>query len=1050
MRNAYLPPHSRGVPPAPSADAFGLSRRTLFKVGGVAAIGMAGALAWPSSARADSDSGFALVRDRSRDLLTGGESIDPDVPEIRRALQDLDEEVQEHLATMDEGSSRSYLWPDLDFTGSDMDQSSHIAGSYARLRSMARAHATTGSAYQGDPDLLAVISDGLEWLHEHKYNEDEPMYGNWYYWEIGAPQALTATSLLLFGELDSARLEADMATIERWCPEPAYTATNLLWTSDIVLSRGALVEDETKMALAREAIPQALEWVDLGDGFYADGSFIQHRKHPYNGSYGASLVGTVGRLSHRLADSPWAIEQDHLDRLIDWVGLGLEPWLYQGSLLVPVRGREIVRPGSQDHFRGANVAHSLMWLAQSAPEARAEHLLGVVRHTVESDWFGEVFESPELGTVATLVDVASDDSIGPVRPVARTRHYPRMDRMVHHQDGFAFTVAMSSRRIYTYESINEENLRGWHTGSGAQYLYNDDLAHYDDAYWATVDHHRLPGTTVPVGEREPSWGQSRLNDRDWAGGVAIGSLGVTGMQFLTFAETDQDAAPQGLKSWFTFQDRLLCLGSDIRSTAGARVESIAENRRLVEPGQRFTLEGQAQEDEEWEQEVSLPTWAHLEGGTPSAGIGYLFHGEGRLHLKRESRTGSWADVNTNSEYVDDTPITHEYLTAWTDHGVDPQEGSYAYTILPGADAQAVERYAEEPEAQILSRGSGVHAARYRGAIAANFWAPDATAVEGLECQGKAAVLVRRDSTSIHLALADPTHRSAHPVLDNTDAELTPEDAWTTSTWAESFYGGDYAHALLGEADARAQWRPPALEPGRYVVELWLPDGDDARTPEAAYRVRHADGVDTFLVDQQAEGGTWVPCTGELDFSGDGQEYVELVVGDSAPAEGEETFVMADAVRFRRVSPPGFPDPGDELDLRHVRVRLPWSATQVQAKDERVQVDALSPAVLLTINVADAAGAAIEVELLADPLAPLQAALDDHITSGEIAGPVASDLQQYLDRAARVLDLGRESTVVVMIERLIVRTRRLGEQDHVTEQARDDLVAGAEDLIAVLT
>lgn len=1050
MRYAEMPQHRGSTPQADGLLAFDLSRRTLFRVGGVAAIGVAGVLSGPRLAYADSDSGFAGVRERSLELLTGGEAMDPDVPEIRHVLYELEEAVGEHLAAMERGGSASYLWPDLNFSGSAKERSSHIAGSYARLRSMALAYAANGSSYRGDPDLLEAISDGLEWLHEHKYNEDEPMYGNWYYWEIGAPQALTATSLLLYGELDPARLEADMRTVDHWCPEPTFTATNLLWTSEIVLSRGALVEDEAKMILAREAIPRALEWVEAGDGFYSDGSFIQHRNHPYNGSYGASLVGTVARLSHRLTDSPWALDQDQLDQLLDWTGEGLEPWLYQGSFLVPVRGREITRPGSQDHFRGANVAHSLMWLSQSAPEDRAEHLLGVVRHTIESDWFGEVFNSPELGTVARLVDVASDDSIQPVTPTVRTKQYPRMDRMVHHQDGFAFAVAMSSRRIFTYESINEENLRGWHTGSGAHYLYNDDLAHYDDAYWATVDHHRLPGTTVPVGERELSLGQSRFNDRDWAGGVASGSYGVTGMEFMTFAETEPSAAPQGVKSWFTFDDRLVCVGSDIRSTAGARVESIAENRRLVEPGQQFTLDGDVQGDAEWDQAVSLPVWAHLEGGTPSASIGYLFHGEGQLHLKRESRTGSWADVNTNSEYVDHTPITHEYLTVWTDHGVDPEDGSYAYTILPGADAQEVQRYAADPQAQVLSRDSGVHAVRYGGTFGANFWDAAAPAVDGVECRGRAAILVRRDFTSIQVAVADPTHRSAHPVLDNTDAALTPADAWATSSSQTRLYGEDYAYAELDEADAVARWQPEELQQDRYVVEVWLPEGNHERSPAAAYRVRHAGGETTFTLDQQGEGGEWVPGTGELEFDGAGEEFVELVVSDSAPAQTERTLLIADAVRFKRVSEPVFPEPDDELDPRFVQVRLPWPATEVKTTGDRVQVAELSPAVVLTIDVADSAGEGIEIELEADPLEPLQTVVDQHAEAGHLSGPIVDDLQRYLDIAERVLDLGQAAPAVVIIERFIQRTEHLRREDHVTEEARRDLVAHAEDLIRMFS
>ena len=47
-----------------------------------------------------------------------------------------------------------------------------------------------------------------------------------------------------------------------------------------------------------------------------------------------------------------------------------------------------------------------------------------------------------------------------------------MDRVTYHNKDldFAFGLSMTSKNVARYESINNENLKGWHTGAGMSYL----------------------------------------------------------------------------------------------------------------------------------------------------------------------------------------------------------------------------------------------------------------------------------------------------------------------------------------------------------------------------------------------------------------------------------------------------------------------------------------------------------------------------------------------------------------------------------------------------
>ena len=65
------------------------------------------------------------------------------------------------------------------------------------------------------------------------------------------------------------------------------------------------------------------------------------------------------------------------------------------------------------------------------------------------------------------------------------------------------------------------------------YLYTNDLGQYTDNFWATVNWHRLPGTTVVKRDRfysEYQYGDGETTpDNSYAGGAKLGDIGIAGM-----------------------------------------------------------------------------------------------------------------------------------------------------------------------------------------------------------------------------------------------------------------------------------------------------------------------------------------------------------------------------------------------------------------------------------------------------------------------------------------------------------------------------------------
>lgn len=79
---------------------------------------------------------------------------------------------------------------------------------------------------------------------------------------------------------------------------------NRVDTAFISLARGILKKNTAEVLEAISAVKSASKIMKSGDGFYADGSFIQHGHVPSNGSYGVVLLRGLAQFSTTLAHTP--------------------------------------------------------------------------------------------------------------------------------------------------------------------------------------------------------------------------------------------------------------------------------------------------------------------------------------------------------------------------------------------------------------------------------------------------------------------------------------------------------------------------------------------------------------------------------------------------------------------------------------------------------------------------------------------------------------------------------------------------------------------------
>ncbi len=833
---------------SPNVRSFLLSRRALLSAATAAAAmgsscGQPAAAAPPgpnrTGARPTAED-FTQMRQQWRALWVS-DGYDPADPAIAPVLTRITTEAQTFASTLDRSADRAYLWEDAQL---EVQISFAISVSFYRLRQMALAWATPGTDLAGDADLLADIKAAFDWMVAHYYREDGEIIGNWYEWQISGPQAFNDAVVLTYDQLTAEQVGGYARAVANFTPEPFATAANRALSANVVVGWGALAGDANAVTKGVEGLAPVFEYATSGDGFYRDGSFLQHGTYPYVGAYGASILDALVPLLGTVAGTAWQVDAPIV---YAWLRDTFDPVIWRGALLDTVSGRTISRYNEHEHYHGHYVLEAALGLAASAPAEHEPWLRSVLKEWMLSDRFDDPTPQRNIPIVLAAKSLAEDDTVVRRGELLASLVFHHQDRIVHRRPDWMLGIAMNSTRISRFESINEENFKAWMTADGATYLYTGDSGRYVDAWWPTVDPYRIPGTTVDVRPRTLGEGRNTTGPNAWAGGACLDGRFTAGGMHLTA----HGGSLTVRKSWMCFDGEVVALGAGLTATDGRRAETVVENRRLGADGdEKVLVDGKAPVPSLGSSAtVNGARWLHLEGTG-----GYVFPGRVDLHLRRETRTGKWSDVTHHPVWAKDDPVSANYLTAWLDHGLDPTDDTYAYFLLPTAGPKETKRYSRQPGTTVVANAAAVQAARRldAGVLCANLW--QAGAVSLVTSTGAASLVVEEGRSEVTVTVADPTHLAATLTLtlDVTATAVESVDEGLTVT---------------------------ALDPVTIAVDLTGTAGA-SRTVRLATRSLAAADVRRRLAQLRAEGAVDARAFAVLDRR---LERIDEVAGQGRPA-----------------------------------------------------------------------------------------------------------------------------------------------------------------------
>ncbi|MBC1473917.1 polysaccharide lyase 8 family protein [Listeria grandensis] len=661
------------------------------------------------------------------------------------------------LSRLNKDPKKNYLFSNVTAWKTNSTQ---ITITATNIEKMATLYQTPNSIYYRNAAFKQDILYSLQWFYSHIYNEKVTnAYGNWYDWQIGTPISLVNSLALMKAEIPSAQLQSYLKAIDRFAPATASdryigTGANRINKGFIVTMRGVIGGNQAKINLGAEIVKRVYTPVTSGDGFYADGSFIQHTNTPYTTGYGAEILARSADFYQLLAGTKTLSGFKSLPTVFTYLDTTYLPVLYKDEVLDMTRGRGASLKAISNQQVAQTMLYDMFTISQKNTNAsyRGKYANITKSSIISQSLKADFYKNLTVAQAQSFQMVLLNKNIPATYPNrTQNKMMAGASQMIDFKPNYVAGLSMFSKRISAFESIAGQNKLGFYTGTGALYLYNGDEA-FEGNYYPTVDMTSLAGTTTDHKTRPITSDNAKyLNPQAWSGGVSDLQNGAATMHYSMKNVTGSSL--EARKSWFFLNGKIVALGAGITSKENLNTETIVENRKLLNTNLNSFIVG-GQTINLGQTKTSTNTkWAYLNGVAPSQSIGYVFPTATTVTAYKKTRYGNWNTLNIRNA---SSPVSANYAGITISHGRKPVNKSYSYILLPGKSKQATEAYSKKIDVEIRANNLNQQAVfdKSQNLWIGNFRQPGT--VNGFVGQTRGSIMVRKTATSEKVTLADPT------------------------------------------------------------------------------------------------------------------------------------------------------------------------------------------------------------------------------------------------------------------------------------------------------
>lgn len=482
-------------------------------------------------------------------------------------------------------------WGDIDY--SDLNRGSWQPSLHAfRIQRLAIKYCQSGN----DKALKCALAAMDFWF-------TEPVgYNGWWHTQVGIPRLLGPAFILLKDKMGQERISRAVKVMS--AATLSMTGQNKIWLAGNVLMLAVLTNDSALALEARNEIISEIKIVEGEEGLQKDYSYHQHGPQLQFGNYGLSFAATLSWWVKVLEGTGLDFPEDKVDILKRYLSDALVPLVWKG-------------------YFDPNVCY---------------------RH---------VFPNAQSGKALCIRYAAINLGIL-LEGTADASYFPCSDFGIYRANNWFASIRMQSDRIIGFENTNNENMKAYFSSDGAL-MVRADGDEYDNI-WPIWDWHHVPGVTA-WNDGGSIWGNKNgsgakvewpYNRTDKVGGVAERGYMIAAMDYNRDSLTCR-------KSYFFFEDGVICLGAGITRYGDAEVTTTIEQNLL-----------------KGEVEKSISGVCHR-------GTSYVVMDSSKFEVTTGRQTGQW---NWMSPSLSSEEIQGDIFKMYIDHGSNPVDASYSYGVFP--------------------------------------------------------------------------------------------------------------------------------------------------------------------------------------------------------------------------------------------------------------------------------------------------------------------------------------------------------------------------------
>lgn len=571
--------------------------------------------------------------------------------------------IDKNLALFQENGSFS----DIDYDDTQMTNWTPIKH-IERLSDFVYAYTNEKNKYYQNEDLYQKIVKGLEYWYDVDSESD-----NWWHNQISEPQKLGV--LLIQMRIGKKQIPQELETkilkrIQETGGDPAkWTGAN---RTDIALHwiyRSCLTQNEADLKTAIDNVFNPVVYT-TEEGFQHDNSYFQHGEQLYIGGYGDEILKGVTQVASYALGTQYQLDKEKVELLSKFMRETYYRAVRGQNMSFDVVGRSVSRPGLLNKRTTATYAKRMIDIDPThADEYKA--IIARLNRKQPADY----------------------------QVTASHTHYFRGDYSLHVRPQYNFDVRLASTRTKKCEYGNKENLKTYFMSDGCTNITQTGDEYFN--IFPVWNWCHIPGTTAPQLGKVPmdpkAWGV--LGTSTYAGGVSDSIYGATAYAYM---DTNPEVNTGAKKSWYFFDNEVVCLGAGIQSTSTYPVHTTV-NQCFLKGGIMVDKGDKEETLANGSHTLQAPQWVLHDK------IGYFFPQKEEVFLTAQTQSGRWYDINTSKSKKEEKM---DVFTLGINHGVGPKDGSYAYIVVPGkTSAQEMKAYQKKNAIEILSNNAKVQAVR---------------------------------------------------------------------------------------------------------------------------------------------------------------------------------------------------------------------------------------------------------------------------------------------------------------------------------------------------